>query len=125
MGQQQILLIVLSVILVGIAVVISVSMFKDHFKSSSERQLVEALLYLASRAVTMYDTPANQMGLGHDYSSLTIQKLLENTPVTDAGTFSISIISPDSIIIFGNGVDYADQRFMIPVSHIPGSVARQ
>jgi hypothetical protein len=125
MGQQQILLIVIGVILVGIAVAISVAMFKDHFRSSSERHLVEALQYLASRALALYETPAAQMGLGHNYSTLTVQQLLENTPVTDVGTFSLSILNPDSIVIFGVAYGYPEQRFKIAVSSIPGPVQRQ
>jgi hypothetical protein len=125
MGQQQILLIVVGVILVGIAVAISVNMFKDHFRSSSERHLVSALEYLAARAVTMYDTPSAQMGLGHDYSSLTIQTLLENTPVTDIGTFTLQHAAPDSLIILGTAASYPEQKLRITVTSVPGPVERQ
>jgi hypothetical protein len=125
MAQQQLLLIVLSVVIVGIATIVAVNLFKEHFRSSNERHLVEAMQYLAARAVTLYETPSAQFGLGHDYSSLTIQELLENTPATDIGSFSINHVNSDSIVILGTAKEYPTQKFKITVSSSPGSVERQ
>jgi len=59
MGQQQLLLIVLSVIIVGIAVVVGINMFSASAASSNLEAVSNDLLNLASRAnSTMSSHPA-------------------------------------------------------------------
>ena len=50
MGQQQLLLIVLSVIIVGIAVVVGIQMFGASAASSNLEAVTSDLLHLAARA---------------------------------------------------------------------------
>ena len=88
MGQQQLLLIVLSVIIVGIAVVVGIQMFSASSASSNLEAVTGDLLNLASRAQQFYVKPSGLGGGGNSFSGLTandagIQKL---TPKASNGT---------------------------------------
>jgi len=94
MGQQQLLLIVLSVIIVGIAVVVGINMFSASAASANLEAVSNDLLNLASRAQQYYVKPAGLGGGGNSFSGLSADAagLAKLTPkaTNDNGTFSIS-----------------------------------
>jgi len=57
MGQQQLLLIILGVIVVGIAVAVGITMFKDNAVSSNRDAVTNDLVNLAARAQQYYRRP--------------------------------------------------------------------
>ncbi|MCX6640048.1 MAG: hypothetical protein NTW14_06145 [bacterium] len=74
MGQQQLLLIVLSVIIVGIAVVVGINMFNDQAASSNLDAVTADLMNLASRAQQHFRRPVAMGGGGGTFA------LLASTP---------------------------------------------
>jgi hypothetical protein len=98
MGQQQILLIVLSVILVGIAVAIGIKMFKDNARSQTEQAIAQRLQSLAGEAIKLYKTPVSQMGKGGTYTGTVITDLME-TPAEDNATYSITTATDSTLVI--------------------------
>ena len=63
MGQQQLLLIVLSVIIVGIAVSVGVNMFQSGAVDANRQALISDVVNYASKAQRHYRTPT-QLGGG-------------------------------------------------------------
>ena len=63
MGQQQLLLIVLGIIIVGIAIAVGMSIMGSSRSETNRDAVVNDLLNLARKAQTYYRTPA-QMGGG-------------------------------------------------------------
>lgn len=63
MGQQQLLLIVLGVIVVGIAIAVGVTMFQSNAIESNRQAVISDLVNYASKAQRFYRTPA-QLGGG-------------------------------------------------------------
>ena len=57
MGQQQLLLIILGVIVVGIAVAVGITMFKDNAVSANRDAVTNDLVNLAARAQQYYRRP--------------------------------------------------------------------
>ena len=57
MGQQQLLLIILGVIVVGIAVAVGITMFSDNAVSANKDAVTNDLVNLASRAQQYYRRP--------------------------------------------------------------------
>lgn len=94
MGQQQLLLIVLSVIIVGIAVVVGIQMFSASSASSNLEAVTGDLLNLASRAQQFYVKPSGLGGGGNSFTGLTANSagIAKLTPKAsnDNGTYSIS-----------------------------------
>ncbi|MCK4359436.1 MAG: hypothetical protein KAW92_11985 [Candidatus Cloacimonetes bacterium] len=65
MGTQQVLLIVLAVIIVGVAVAVGITMFSTQSASSNREALRADLLNFAAQALAFYKTPAGMAGGGN------------------------------------------------------------
>ena len=98
MGQQQLLLIILGVIVVGIAVAVGITMFNDSAVSANRDAVVNDLVNLASRAQQFYRRPTALGGGGSSFLALTGatgMKLLTRTSTTimvnGNGTYRISL----------------------------------
>ncbi|MCL4539472.1 MAG: hypothetical protein M1378_07720 [Bacteroidetes bacterium] len=68
MGQQQLLLIVLGVIIVGIAIAVGISMFKSNAQSSNRDQVINDLNNLAAKAQQYYRKPTSMAGGGQSFA---------------------------------------------------------
>lgn len=71
MGQQQLLLIILGVIIVGIAVAVGITMFQDNAISANKDSVVNDLVQLAAKAQQFYRRPTSLGGGGNSYTTLT------------------------------------------------------
>jgi Tfp pilus assembly protein PilE len=95
MGQQQLLLIILGVIVVGIAVAVGITMFSDSAISANRDALTNDLVNLASRAQQYYRRPVALGGGGYTFSGLTADATglsrLTNKPSNGNGTYSITV----------------------------------
>jgi Tfp pilus assembly protein PilE len=88
MGQQQLLLIILGVIVVGIAVAVGITMFQDNAVSANRDAVVNDLVNLAARAQQFYRRPTSLGGGQNSFAGLStngISKLV-NVP-TGAGSW--------------------------------------
>ena len=94
MGQQQLLLIILGVIVVGIAVAVGITMFSDSAISANRDALTNDLVNLASRAQQYYRRPVALGGGGNSFSGLTADLAglakLTNKTSNGNGTYTIS-----------------------------------
>ncbi|HUI65305.1 MAG TPA: hypothetical protein VL126_10720 [Bacteroidota bacterium] len=92
MGQQQLLLIILGVIVVGIAVAVGITMFSDSAINANRDALTNDLVNLASRAQQFYRRPTSLGGGGNSFTALTTSSisLLTNKPSNANGTYSIT-----------------------------------
>jgi Tfp pilus assembly protein PilE len=93
MGQQQLLLIVLGVIVVGIAVVVGIQMFGEQSASSNLDSVVSDLQNLAARAHQYYSKPTQMGGGSRSFVGLTADtdglSKLTTEGTNDNGTYSI------------------------------------
>jgi len=65
MGTQQILMIVLSVIIVGIAVGVGITMFQNQAVNSNRQAVIADLNNFAAQAIAWYKLPVNMGGGGN------------------------------------------------------------
>ncbi|MCK4359441.1 MAG: hypothetical protein KAW92_12010 [Candidatus Cloacimonetes bacterium] len=65
MGTQQVLLIVLAVIIVGVAVAVGITMFGKQSTSTNREALKVDLATFAARAIAFWKTPAGMAGGGN------------------------------------------------------------
>lgn len=68
MGQQQLLLIVLGVIIVGIAIAVGITMFKSNAQSSNRDQVINDLNNLSAKAQQYYRKPVSMAGGGQTFA---------------------------------------------------------
>jgi hypothetical protein len=69
MGQQQLLLIVLGVIIVGIAVVVGINLFNANAESSAQDTMVSEATNLGAMAQQFYKKPTAMGGGGNSFST--------------------------------------------------------
>jgi Tfp pilus assembly protein PilE len=95
MGQQQLLLIILGVIVVGIAVAVGITMFSDSAVNANRDAMTNDLVNLASRAQQFYRRPSSLGGGGNSFNGLTADATgigkLTNKPVNGNGSYYIKI----------------------------------
>ena len=102
MGQQQLLLIVLGVIIVGIAVVVGINVFTASSFQSNQDAVVADCTNLASLAQQYYRKPTALGGGGNSFSDWEIPTQLVNT-----GNGHYSVTAGDqSVTLTGVGTEY-------------------
>lgn len=75
MGQQQLLLIVLGIIIVGIAIAVGVNMFQQSAVDTNRQAVVSDLANLAAKAQRYYRTPNELGGGAQDFMSFKLGRL--------------------------------------------------
>lgn len=115
MGQQQLLLIVLSVIIVGIAVVVGINMFNDQAASSNLDAVTADLINLASRAQQHFRRPTAMGGGGGSFALLTADAsgmaFLTTQPTNENGAYTISTAgNATSVALTGVGTEDGDKN---------------
>ena len=95
MGTQQILLIVLSVIIVGVAVAVGIQMFNTQAMNSNRQAVIGYLQTYGAQVMQYYRTPSSQGGGGSSLSSATAIATFmgwgATSDTTDTGSFTISV----------------------------------
>ena len=117
MGQQQLLLIILGLILVGIAVAVGITMFKDNAVSANRDSVTNDLANLASRARQYYRRPKASGGGGRSFANLTVgsgMKLITKTSSSSVrngnGTYTIVSNSASTVRLQGLGTEVGNDR---------------
>ena len=111
MGTQQILLIVLSVIIVGIAVAVGITMFNTQAQNANRQALVADANNFASQMIAYYKTPTSHGGGGRtfeasmDTMNVWIGFKGDDTYTNDNGTYSLVRTSASVITITGTGTE--------------------
>jgi Tfp pilus assembly protein PilE len=99
MGQQQLLLIVLGVIIVGIAVVVGINVFTASSSSSNRDAVISDLTNLASLAQTYYRKPSALGGGNNLFTNWTIPTQLATT---GNGTYTVTVAA-QAVTLVGVG----------------------
>ncbi len=106
MGQQQLLLIILGVIIVGIAVAVGITMFQDNAVSANKDAVTNDLVQLAAKAQQYYRKPSALGGGGNHFTLITADAtgigLLVSTAFSnnDNGFYQVGTAGTDSVVVF-------------------------
>jgi len=102
MGQQQLHLIVLGIIIVGLAVITGLGNFQNNAVQSNRDAVIMDLNHLASFSQAYFKKVKGYGGRGHSFIGYAIPTQLENN---DNGTYDIISTLPQKVIIQGTGVE--------------------
>lgn len=106
MGQQQLLLIVLGVIVVGIAIVVGINLFNANAQQANRDGVISDLQNLAAMAQAHFKKPAAMGGGGNSFTNSnggTAWAIPANLATTPNGTYAITTTGAASIVITGTG----------------------
>lgn len=98
MGQQQLLLIVLGVIIVGIAVVVGINVFTAQSEESSKDAIVSDCTNLGAMAQQYFRKPTAMGGGGNSFTGWEIPSNLDTTA---NGTYT-AVVTANSVTITGD-----------------------
>ncbi|CUS77765.1 hypothetical protein JGI16_100713 [Candidatus Kryptonium thompsonii] len=96
MGQQQLLLIVLGVIIVGIAIAVGISMFKSSAVDANRSAISTDLSNLAAKAQRYYRTPVELGGGGNSFANFALSPLDTGNA---NGSYRVEILTGDQKIV--------------------------
>ena len=102
MGQTQLLLVILGVIIVGIAIFIGVQYFQHNSIDSVRSAVMTDLNNLASRALAYYVKPATQGGGNKKFDGVTISKIFPMAENVN-GCYYVESAQGDNCAIVGVG----------------------
>ena len=102
MGQQQLLLVILSMIIIGVAVAVGVNLFRESAVSSARDALITDLNGFGARAQAFYRRPKLMGGGGYSFATITVGDLM-GKPYNDNGRYYISNKSASLVEITGVG----------------------
>jgi len=100
MGQQQLLLIVLGVIIVGIAIVVGINLFSASSLEANRDALVADNMNLAALAQQFYKKPSALGGGNNTFTGFIIPT---NLAATANGTYA-AVVAAQSVVITGTGL---------------------
>jgi len=104
MGQTQILMIVLAVIIVGIAVAAGITMFGKSSVTANRDAVVSDCQSVVSAAQQFYKKPTEMGGGGRAFTGLTLAKL--NWPASNLnGSYTLTVNNANQITVAGTGVE--------------------
>jgi hypothetical protein len=102
MGQTQLLLIILAVLLLGVAIYVGIAMFGSNTEEASRNAMIHDLQNFAAQAYAFYTKPIAQGGGGKSFSKITIRTVFPPVENLNARYF-IESASDDNCVITGVG----------------------
>ncbi|MGD8779697.1 MAG: hypothetical protein PVH88_12130 [Ignavibacteria bacterium] len=119
MGQQQLLLIVLGVIIVGVAVVLGITYFRQYAADSKREILTDELVNMASMAQQHYRKPSAMGGGNRSFNGSNggqVWSIPDEIVTSAAGYFKITEIQSDSLKILATGNEVVTGNDSVMVS---------
>lgn len=104
MGQQQLLLIILVTILVGIASVVAISTMQSAYDSSNFDAIQQDILQAHTASMAYLEKPAMMGGGGGNYTGITMRDL-SLPEQNDNADYELGEVSTSSMEIIGTSVN--------------------
>lgn len=119
MGQQQLLLIVLGVIIVGIAILLGIAIFRQSSIDQKRDLLINEGLTVANNAREFFHKPKPYGGGGYSFTGWVIPSQM----VTSANGSYTATVNPTSVEIIGTGNELVSGTDLVEVQFIVTSDA--
>jgi len=117
MGQQQLLLIVLGVIIVGIAIILGIAIFRQSSIDQKRDLLINEGLTVANNAREYFHKPKPYGGGGYSFIGWQIPSQM----VTSANGSYIATVNPTDVEITGTGNELVSGTDLVEVQFIVSS----
>ncbi|MBI1803301.1 MAG: hypothetical protein HY033_09120 [Ignavibacteriae bacterium] len=98
MGQQQLLLIILGVIIVGIAIAVGISQFGAHSTQANKDGVTSSLVNIAANAYQFKIRPTTMGGGGGKYTGYTVPSKMAKD---DNGSYAAGTVGTATVTLTG------------------------
>lgn len=115
MGQQQLLLIILGVIIVGVAIIFGIFLFRQSSIDGKRDMLINEGIQVANNAREYYHKPNGYGGGGFSFNGWVIPSSM----LSSANGSYTAVVSPTNVVITGtgnelvSGTDYVQVTFTV------------
>jgi hypothetical protein len=120
MGQQQLLLLIIAAVIVGIAIVVGIAQHLENSKEMHKDFVREALMTVAARSQGWYRRPAMLGGGARSFGAIDWDKI-NFTPDSTLGIFTLSNQSTNSFDV--TGISRDDTSWSMTVTVFADSIA--
>ncbi len=103
MSNQQILLIILAILIIGATLAVAITFFNDQSAASNRDGLTSDLLNYSVRAHQYYVRPKTWGGGEKSFEGLTME-YITNRPTNAHGSYSILSVAEDQVVMRGVGI---------------------
>ncbi|HPF08216.1 MAG TPA: hypothetical protein PL020_00590 [Candidatus Cloacimonadota bacterium] len=109
MGTQQILLILLSVIIVGVAIAVGISMFNSQAYNANKTAIASDAQAFAAQVLQYWKTPESQGGAGGNGANMSVENVTNYLGLTgenaenENGSYVITAADSTTVEITGVG----------------------
>ena len=114
MGQQQLLLIILGVIIVGIAIAVGLSLFAANSVQANKDAMINDINNIAANAYQFYIRPVSMAGGGSSYTGGTGYVIPQRMSCNDNGVYLAPAANP--LVITGTSKTYPAATVQASVS---------
>ncbi|MGD8306072.1 MAG: hypothetical protein PVF17_05415 [Ignavibacteria bacterium] len=111
MGQQQLLLVILGIIIIAVAIAVSIELFRGNAIDRKREILISESQNLGSIALAYFKKPQMMGGGGKKFTGWAIPPQMS---FTVNGSY-IAQVSPDNVIIIGTGTEVVTENDSIKV----------
>ena len=122
MGQQQLLLLVLGAIIVGVAIVVGVNMFSTSATNANRDAVLQDCMTLATRAQQWYRTPTILGGGGRDFTNIDVGDIKFPSSNENASSFAINGDAADQATITATGREPQANPGTVTIVIVPDSI---
>jgi hypothetical protein len=103
MGSQQLLLVVLSMIVVGVALAVAITLFQANAIELNRTALTNDLLYLGGRARDYYWRPLSLGGGNRSFLGVNDLRVISQMAANENGRYYVTEHTKDELKIVGRG----------------------
>jgi hypothetical protein len=121
MGQQQLLLLILAALIVGMAMIIGLDMVRENSRAANQDEIRDALVTIAARAQGWYRRPLQLGGGGRSFLKIDFDKINFDDS-SHSGTFALTNRLSGRFTV--TGVSREDSTWSLSLFVYPDSVVR-
>lgn len=110
MGQQQLLLIVLGVIVVGIAIVVGINLFNANSIAANRDSVISDINNIAGLAMSHYKKPTSMGGGSNEFTGFVLPAELDTTA---NGTYTVTAAAATTLGLNAQGTEKAEDGSLI------------
>jgi hypothetical protein len=122
MGQQQLLLVILAIIVIGISVAIANQLFNTSAEDSNKDSIISELTNLATISLQYYQKPASLVGGGKSFTNWQIPAQLDTS---NSGTYTISQANNNQLILIGNPIQGSGYTWWVKATITKSGIVTQ
>jgi Tfp pilus assembly protein PilE len=100
-GQQQLLLLVLAVIIVGVSIVVGIGIFQKHAEKSNIDMVVNELIEMGSLAHQYYYKPSMMGGGDQKFTGLTLNDITGGKDSPIGTQFQLTVVDSAKVTLSG------------------------